>query len=252
MSLRKTCTFLLVIIVFLSFGWYGCSDDTITTNITSDQLTNSSSNASYYFPLSEGYTTIYNITYANGVTERNTFVIGKKQKIQGVDVVEWIENPNIKPDTSYFRATSNELFYYENINAQAEKVLDLPLTAGHQWSRFNNTGSTTFGFNDFTDIITGNYQNNDTVTATNNIYNTYKTLPLTGSGTMVVDNTEDVLLGTGVYYHNAIKMHNDGTNNKKNYYWFVANIGLVKYVIGATPNNNSSGDIIGELIDYGY
>ena len=70
---------------------------------------------------------------------------------------------------------------------------------------------------------------------------------------MTVAGSEGLRLGDGTYYSGAVKVYNlSSTVGKKNYYWFVANVGLVKYVIGATDSSYPDGDVVGELVSRGY
>ena len=248
MRLRNITFFTVFLCSVILFGWIGCSDDTITTYISSDDpLDQNLSGPTIYFPLQEGYGTVYDITYSNGKKEISTFQVGKEVSFVGINAVKWYVNNATGLDSSYFQVTNDAILFYESIYSKPEKILELPLEPGHSWTRFTVT-ATDDNQDDFTDIITS--YDKDTLTDGNTVNKTY---PIEGEVTMVVEKIENLTLKDGTYYSKAIRVANESLyTGKKNYYWFVAGIGLVKYVIGATDLTYPNGDLVSELVDYGY
>ncbi len=244
MSIRKSLAITLLLVMSIAAGWYGCSEDSIVTYVNGDQPTvDPTTDASLYFPDHEGYTTSYNITYPDGTTDQLTFTMGKTAGFQGLTGRVWVASRNYVIDSSYIYVTADAVYFYDNYTSSGEKVLQLPLKAGHYWTRFAESGSYTYGDN-YTDIITGT--NADSTGS-----GTMKLYPSEGSSTMVVDRIEPVRLSNGYYFSNAVRISNDGVQSgTKNYYWFVPQIGLVKYVLGTTDLTSSKGDVIGEIKDY--
>ncbi|UCE23987.1 MAG: hypothetical protein JSU74_11920 [Candidatus Zixiibacteriota bacterium] len=221
--------------------WSGCSEDSTTTS-SSDDWTASYA-VSPYLPLVRGFTSIYAVTYANGSESMIRLEIGRQVQANGVSVVEWISDDGTVLDTGYVRATDDAVYFYDGLITEAEKILDYPLEAGHTWLRFSDSNDG----DDFTDIITGYDDTSSTDDGTN-----AKVFPSTGENLMTVLGREQLELSDGSLFVNAVKVYNENAaSGKKNYYWFVQNVGLVKYVLGATDNHYPNGEIVGELIDYG-
>lgn len=244
MFLRRATLVLLVTAGIFCFGWYGCSDDTIVSRSGSGE---NSSEIDTYFPLSEGATRLFKVTQSNGLSQTVSIRVGKNINLKGVEVVEWISTSNGIVDTSFFRATNSSLFYYENKNSDPETILALPLNIGYSWERFN------YQAND--DIIIDSVID-DSVDpvhedTTDQIIILNKNFPSSGAISMSVENIEQLQLKNGKHYSHAVKISNwDESGLKKNYYWYVPNLGLVKYVKGASSGNADDGYLLGELLDY--
>ena len=65
---RLVLGFTMVAVFIFTLGWIGCSenDKTLTTNITGNGTGDEFVN---YFPLDEGQTSLYEVTYSDGSTE---------------------------------------------------------------------------------------------------------------------------------------------------------------------------------------
>ncbi len=240
MPALKRTTLAIAIIMILAVSWIGCSDDTIVSYIDTPTLNDQGAAVEVYFPLNEGYTTIYNVTYLNGGSEQVTFKASDKVRIDGIDAVIWVGSSSNSLDTGYFYAASNTLYYYSSVGADPEKILQLPLTSGTSWQT-NDINS-----NDFTDIIT----NTDADTTGDPNINA-KDFPTVSAVNFTVEQIEPIDLNSGSHYNNAVRISTpNGT--RKNYYWYVEGIGLVRYVIGSSTTSYPEGDIVGELINYGY
>ena len=251
MFLRKAITFVVVTVGVICFGWFGCSDDTIETIVSGSNIDNYSSPIETYFPLSEGTSRLFTITQANGHTETVSFRVGKAIDLRGIEVIEWIKTEDGGIDIGYFRATSNSLYYYENKNAASEKVLEVPFNIGDTWSRFEVT--TDNYWDDVNVDTTSGDEAGDPVGEDTLSYPpiTNKSFPLTGSEIMSVESFEQLSLSNGKHYSRAVKVSNtDQTGLKNNYYWYVANVGLVRYVKGATDSSYPNGEEVGELLVY--
>ncbi len=250
MLLKKTVFAFSIAICLLSVGWLGCSDDTITTVVSSDQPTTSTSSSAvtYYFPLDQGFTTSYEVTPSNGTTEIETFRVGQEVPVYNFDAVEWFGANGA--DTSFFRAVGDALYYYESPRARPERILQLPLEPGQTWSRFGTVEAVNNDIDIYVDIELGFYDKlgENTEGDDNSVY---KQFPSEGGVAMTVAKVEQLQLDNGRFYSHAVKVYNKGSApGKMNYYWFVPNVGLVKYVIGASTQD-PKGDLVGELISAG-
>ncbi len=231
----------LIAFILLASLWSGCSDNTITNVISEDDWVAGTVGSSY-LPLTEGYTTIYSVSYANGTDDMVTLRVGNQVQLTATSAVQWFSSSNEGLDTGYVHASSDAVYFFESTSSSPEKILELPLVTGNSWSRFSDT----YIDDQFIDIITDwdDSETGETVA---------KTFPSTGADIMTVAGAEGLRLGDGTYYSGAVKVYNESTiAGKRNYYWFVANVGLVKYVIGATDSSYPDGDIVGELISHGY
>ena len=237
---KKNTSLILTVLCLLSIIWIGCSDDTIVQYVENTNL-DQATDIDLYFPLQEGYITVYNLSYQTGSDEQVTFRAGRTVNIEGANTVEWIGFGNNSVDTGYFFASSSSLYYYRKLTSTPEKILELPLTNGNTWA------SNDINSNDFTDIITGfNDKGSDTTGSGNK-----KTFPTISAINFTVEQIEQLQLNTGHYYSSALRISTpNGTC--MNYYWYVQGIGLVRYVIGASELSYPDGEIVGELIDYGF
>ncbi|UCD63354.1 MAG: hypothetical protein JSW34_11480 [Candidatus Zixiibacteriota bacterium] len=227
-------------------GWYGCSDGTVSTVVSQDELA-SGGYANVYLPTAEGYTSVFNVVYSGGTEEMVTVRVGRSVQLGAVNAIEWIGTNQGVADTGYIAVTSDCVYFYETSASSPEKIIEMPMTTGQSWERFADSD---IGDGDITDIITGNDKDDDT-TATDDP--SAKVFPSDGGNIMTVAGREQLELSSGLTFSDVVKVYNEGSvPNRTNYYWFVANVGLVKYVIGASDNGGSTGEIVGELLDYGY
>jgi len=252
MSIRNLTVGAVSLFGLVFLVWLGCSTNNSGSSV-GPLNQQSASDIVLYFPLNQGYSTTYEIRSSDGSIETVNFKVGKEVTFLGRPVVEWLSYDKQGIDTTYFEVTETALYYYTSSRYPCEKILELPLEPGHSWSRYSQGqtyGDSTNG--GFTDIITDyRYKDNngDTTTITPPLG---KTFPTIGSGEMTVEQIERLEMSSGALYSDAVLISNGGTLGKKNYYWFVPGIGLVKYVIGATPDSYPEGDIVGELVLYGY
>ena len=165
--------------------WMGCSDDTITTVVSADDYTATQSEA-YYLPMTEGFTTVYNVTNSDGSSKTVRIEVGKQVQLGSMTAVEWLSDDGTLLDTGYVRMTSDAAFFYDGANADAEKILQLPMAVGDTWERFSEDYDNA---DDFTDIITV-FDPDDSTTISDGIL--AKTFPSTGGNTMIVAGQEQV------------------------------------------------------------
>lgn len=237
----RSFAFIVIGLCFAAFVWYGCSDNTVRTIVSADDQAESGSD-SYFLPLEQGFGIIYDITYANGSGKMVTLEIGKPVQMAGFTVYEWFSDDGDTRDTGYIAAGVAAAYFYDALNGSPEKMLEFPLVAGDSWERFSDE----YGGDDWVDILTG-YDDGETDDAVAS-----KVLPSEGGNIMTVVGYEDVALSNGSSFNGAVKIRNESSaSGKVNYYWYVANIGLVKYMLGTTDRNNATADVVGELISFG-
>lgn len=240
MPVVKKTTMIFALMTLTIAVWVGCSDNTIVRYVDNPGQSNSTEAVETYFPLNTGYITIYNVTYQSGGSEQVTFESGKTISVQGVQTREWIGRSFNTQDTGYFYASGTALYYYPSKSAQPEKILQLPLSNGTTWQT-NDINS-----NDYTDIITGHDGDSTDSPGTNS-----KDFPIATAVNFTVNGVESIQLATGNSYSQAVKISTpNGT--RMNYYWYAPGVGLVRYVIGATDATYPDGDIVGEIVNYGY
>lgn len=243
MSNRFTKLSLLVVFSLTALIWYGCSDDTIRTVMSQDDYTPPDETSSF-LPLSEGFTTIYRVTYSNGSGQTITLKIGRQVQLMSITAHEWFSDNGTTLDTGYVRITSDAIFFYDGVLAEPEKILGFPLVAGNSWLRFSETYGGGGDSGDSGDPDDNLPSMTDGVVA--------KAFPSTGANVMTVVGQEQLQLSNGDVLSHTVKVYNESSSpGKKNYYWYAQNIGLVKYLIGTTDNSYPRADITGELIDFG-
>lgn len=243
MTHRLTSIILSVAVCLTACFFYGCSDDTIRTVVSEDEYT-SGGETSYFLPLTEGFTTIYRVVYADGTDKTITLQMGRQVQVGALSVNEWFSDDGTVRDTGYIKVVSDAIFFFDGADGEPEKILGFPLVAGNSWLRFSET----YSDYDFTDIITN--IDDDSASIIDGV--SAKTFPSTGANTMTVLGQEQLQMSNGDVLSNTIKVYNEASMpGKKNYYWYAENIGLVKYIIGTTDGSYPRGDAVGELIDFG-
>lgn len=250
MTTRKTALLLTILIMVFGATWIGCSDS--EEFVTKYDPTNTgdggaiSSEVTYYFPLYEGYKTVYRVI--EGDTEYpESFTVGRVVYKTTGTYLPWISySPGRGADTGYFQVNTSELFYFERIGVAAERILALPLTIGATWDR---TTSLSTGGDDV--IIIDEQDAGDPIVDTVD-YGGYiaKNFPSTGEGTMEVVATESVTLTTGESFSGSVKIVNRNTDGTYNQYWYAPGIGLVKYILGSPSTISLSGTKSAEITSY--
>ncbi len=231
----------------------GCSNN----SVGSGDSFSSPSRIEDYFPMSQGYSTQYDVSYPNGTTEIVTFEVGPPALVQGGTANKWfVYDQNGNRSTSYLAETGSDLFFYETQNSSPERILSLPLKRGATWNRFDtNNDQITTGQGDIT-ISTGlkgqlnGGGQGQGQTNGNGGPIAGKNFPTSGSNEVYVDGFETVMLSNGGVYSGALKLRNGG-NGGYNFYWFAPGVGLVKYVIGAPSPESTDGAVVGELRAFG-
>ena len=229
----------LVISIFLaliSIVYIGCGDDSIEIiRSESDATTVTTTAAERYFPLDEGYTTVYSVVTNSGAPELVTFEVGKEAQIGALSTIEWIGHDRVGSDTTFVYATNSGVYFYDNSSSASEKILALPLVIGQSWDRTDDIiVDIITGFDDIIVDTTGGYSN--------------KTVPTVGAVTMNVVDIGRLVMSDGTLYSETVKIANMN-GEKSNFYWFTPGVGLVRYVIGASDGIGLTGDIVGELVD---
>lgn len=224
--------------------WVGCSDDTIVTNSLSGAASEVSP-VTKYFPMAEGYTTVFDITWPDSRVESKSFTIGNEVELAGINAVEWLSYSNSSGiDTGYFHATSTALYYYDDPGASPEKILELPLVPGANWIRFGDNDNLTSNLSDST--ADNKFTTDDDDIGGSNA----KNFPSAGYSKMVVEKVESLQLDNGSFYSGTIKIFSENSNGTINLYWYAPGVGLVRYVINAS-STNLNGSEMGELKSFG-
>jgi hypothetical protein len=227
----------------------GCSDDgTVTTARSSYTVDNPIED---YFPLDEGYQTLFQVSYSNGSSELVTYEVGEVVPFGSLVAHEWHYSSNSGTEaTAYLVPTSRSLFFYENTRTSPEQILSLPLQTGETWPRY---GESIYGDIDNTDTVWsdwGNYLDDKYGNDAGDNGAVSKSYPTQGGIDMTVVGTEAVDVGGSLTFSHAVRVTNSGSINRENHYWYVQGIGLVKYVIGASEGDPHSGEVVAELVEF--
>lgn len=233
--------------------WGGCSKDD-TANLGSRSST-SASGAGMYFPLNEGYSTTYTVKYAGGSQETVRYEAGREVDFGDGQAIEWHSfASNGAVNTSYFRASESAIDHYSDLSESPQRILELPFEFGHTWTA-QVSGDDSFG--DTFDSLAANTDPDDKGGAdtTDNNDNNGEPLfsyPALGSVYLTVDGFEGLQMSNGTYYSSALKVSSSNQHGDESYFWYVAGVGLAKYVIDATGADYPEGRIVGELVQYGF
>ena len=249
MSRRTVATLALGAIAILCVSLVGCSDNSGTTSFGT-----TGGDVTYYFPVTEGYTTVYEVNNADGSSQTVSFEIGRQVPFGLSTAYEWYVTKGGNTETSYLLVDDSSVVFYENSRLPGETILSLPLSPGSSWDRFTQTRQDTTTTPTYYDNYWKNKLGGDDGSTYGDGFDGgmyyQKTFPTEGSNQMTVDAVESVGLSTGAMYSGSIRLRNTGPDGKSNYYWFAPGIGLVKYVIGA-GNDYTSGESVGTLVNFG-
>lgn len=247
MSVRKL--FIIgVTTLLISALWGGCSKDN-TANFGSRSST-SASGVGMYFPLNEGYSTTYTVKHANGNHETVRYEAGREVDFGGGLAIEWHSfASNGALTTSYFKASESAIDHYSDVADSPQRILELPLTFGHTW-----TGQVSDGGGNAYDSLVANTDPDDKGGAdtTDNNGGPLFSYPALGSVYLTVKGFEGLQMSNGTYYSSTLKISSANQYGDESYFWYVAGVGLVKYVIDATGEDNPEGLVVGELVQYGF
>jgi hypothetical protein len=67
---------------------------------------------------------------------------------------------------------------------------------------------------------------------------------------LTVVGVDFVSLKAGSSYSHAVKIVNIGSDGTNNAYWFAPGVGLVKYILGVSHNDPTTGNVVGELVSF--
>lgn len=214
--------------------WAGCTDN--NDIIVSSYDNTHSSGVESYYPLSEGYQTVYAVRDIGGSNMTVVNRITGNDVSQGYTLVRQTSLYGQTIDTGYFYVGGKAILFFDSPSSVPEKFLQTPLSNGSAWNRFQSPQD------DFTNILPDLDKGNGS---------NPKIVPVEGSSLMVVSGTEFVSLALGGTYSHAVKVVNTGSNGTQNAYWFAPGVGLVKYIHGVSHSDPTTGNVVGELISYG-
>lgn len=199
-----------------------------------------------YFPLTQSWTTVFSVS-SNGSTSTLTFYVGGEVSVQGQDAYRWVLIPSQgTPDTNFVVVGETSLLVYQDSLSSPEHLLQLPLTSGSSWLRFPGQAD---AYPDTTSILT-DITGGKLDTTAGHRPEVRKLLPVDGGNELTVAAVEELTTTNDQHFSDAVRISNTDRDGSTNTYWFVAGVGLVKYVLGATTQN-PSGVTVGEIIDYG-
>ncbi len=259
MTARMIKYLFVTTVICLVLAWAGCS------NTPGEPARSSGAPlVAAYFPLAPGYTMVYSVTTPD-TTKQITFSVGDHRNIGMADAVNWIVVSGTgSVDTSYLVATDSALYYLETPYSSPEKILSLPLTPGATWPRYYNynvTGtyndgigtaydSTAGGNGGFSEPLGDTTSAVDSLHTNNNGGVAAKNYPSEGANTFTVVGVGQVDLGTLGTFSNAVKLSNIGYGGTTNLYWFVPNVGLVKYLLGTNADGTATPQVAGLLVSH--
>lgn len=231
--------------------WGGCSRDN-TANLGSLTSTNASG-VNLYFPLNEGYSTTYTVQYSSGNHETVRYEAGREVDLGGSPAVEWHSFTSTGAiTTSYFKPTESAIDHYSGVTDSPRRILELPLEFGHTWTVLVSVDD---GFGDTFDSLATNTDTGDkgSVDTTNTDGDgPLFSFPALGSTYLTVAGFEGLQMSNGTYYSSALKVSSVNQYGDESYFWYVAGVGLAKYVVDATGTDFPEGREVGELVQYGF
>lgn len=247
MSVRKLFIIGTTALLICSL-WAGCSKDN-TANLGSRSST-SASGAAMYFPLNEGYSTTYSVQYSNGNHETVRYEAGRTIEIGGLPGVEWHSfSSSGTVTTSYFKSTESAIDHYPGLNDAPQRILELPLEFGHTWTSQVSGDDYDFVYDSLNTNIDDKGVQDTTDDNNGGLLLSY---PAVGSVYLTVKGFEGLQMSSGMYYSSVLKVSSTNQYGEESNFWYVAGVGLVKYVLDATGTDSPEGRVVGELVKYGF
>ena len=231
--------------------WAGCSKDTANLGSRSSI---SFSGVCLYFPLSEGYSTTYTVQHSSGSHETVRYEVGREIDLGNGPAVEWHSFTSTGAvNISYFKMTESTIDHYSSVTEPPQRILELPLTFGHTWTSLVSIDDNVW---DTYDSLSTDTDTNDNgavdTTDNNNNDEPLFSYPAIGSTYLTIEGFEGLEMSNGTYYTSALKVSSTNQYGNVSYFWYVAGVGLAKYVIDATGTDYPEGSEVGELVKYGF
>ncbi len=235
----------LIIATIIGIVVFGCTRH--STNDPSFATPTGSSTIAQYFPSADGWTAVYDV--ASGSSSSTlTFYVGGDVTIQGQTGHRWVIIPTQgSPDTNFVVIGPTSLLVYQDTLASPEHLLQLPLTYGSSWLRFPEQADEVLDTISILTDITGGKLDTTTYPGDPSVK---RLLPFDGGNELTVAAVEELTTTSDHHFSGAVKVSSTNRDGSFNTYWFVAGVGLVKYVVSATTQN-PDGVASGEIIDYG-
>lgn len=247
--LSRTALLTAMALMLLGIFWLACSKKNAAIN--DSQATTITSGIGMYFPLNEGYSTTYSVSYSNGSHETVRYEAGHEVPFGSVTATEWHSFTALgSVSTSYFKITDSAIDHYAGLSESPQRILELPLQLGHTWAVEVNSGD---DYNYYYDSLATDTDYKDAVDTTiNDNDGPLFSYPALGSIYLTVEGFEGLTLDNGTYYSSALKISSTDRSGNTSYYWYVTGVGLVKYVLDATGTDFPEGRVVGELETYGF
>ncbi|MEZ5359097.1 MAG: hypothetical protein R3F48_09740 [Candidatus Zixiibacteriota bacterium] len=222
MSTRKALWTLLLSLSILTLGIIGCSSDKVsnpTTPTTPDTITT-------YFPLDQGWRISYTTT--EPTTANFDVEVTDAVEIYGNDgfTVRQTNLTTFEQTFKYIYATSNAIYESHATNDPGSKILEMPFNIGNSWIMYTEVN------NDDDDSITVNDFDDDNVLLSGAAESAYNVMSIVAK--------ESVEALNGTTYPNCLKIEWQTGELSYKYFWYAANIGLVKFE--DVPNALSADD----------
>ncbi|MFZ1683145.1 MAG: hypothetical protein WAU88_03350 [Candidatus Zixiibacteriota bacterium] len=231
----------------------GCSnvDEIIMPNSDSSQAASNGA----YFPTTTGRSSTLLVTNDGGGQSYLTLQVGSPASIGTTAATQWFAiRPDNSVDTDYVVVTTSGVTLFETPRSAAETILKFPLAQGASWVRFAGSSDSSANGSDSTTIATGNgggiiTKGGDTGGGGGGGGGAGKVLPNCGGTISRVSSIEDVVTTSGRHFSSSVKIEVDDQQGFQNFYWFAPGVGLVKYILRATPQR-PNGVQRGEVISY--
>jgi hypothetical protein len=139
----------------------------------------------------------------------------------------------------YRYAKGNAIFESDRPDEPGLRILEAPFVIGNRWDRYDTSITISAG---------GGVDPQDDGDTT--IIDAHKRSPGAAYSTMTIVGLEDVVAMNGRSYGHCIKVAWPVNATTINYYWYAANIGLVKYEYGVSTQGTGSGYAAGVMTDY--
>jgi hypothetical protein len=257
---RKSNVIAVVLSAFINGAIIaGCSEEIRLVAVDDDET----STVQKYFPLASGSITDYVIEdNLNEISSHYRCFVGGSALIDGRVAVSWIshfaDHPSVR-DTGYFYVSGDAVYYYEDDQAAAEKILETPFEVGHSWERFEPAASEELDTNNIIYIVNDNnfIHKGDTSAVDDGDENDAgddaiqsiiprKNYPTAGDNYFVISAIEDIRLDNGAVYENCLRVQNS-CGDYFNYYWYAPGAGLVKFVNNVKADDYPEGKVKGEI-----
>ncbi len=242
--MTRYVSFVIILgIVILAGIWGGCTGREFTITSATSNITASPTE---YLPLTRGLRVDYTVT----IPQPQHFDIEVADPVT-VDnyagfTIRRTDRDLNQTTISYRYVKGNAIFETQSLDYPGARILEAPFEVGRSWNRFDTSTTT------LTVDTTGSWIDTGNIVKSGSIdpggFN--KEIPGQAYGTMTIVGFETVRGSNGQSYGHCMKVEWQTGADTKNYYWYYAGVGMVKFAEGVSTLSSSEAQLEGVVANF--